>query len=532
MLFFFFCAGFFNLQAQGNNPDTLQINLSTPYYTVYTHLKYLQDDSYVPSVAAKTLQASGYTDEEREELGIMLKQIFDGKGYFIYLDEIPNTPNYRDSVTGKQRFIVDQRLPQIYVEKVGDKWQYSARTVSLIPELHKEVYPWFVNKLLEILPQTGEKYFGFFLWQILGILVLILLSFLFHKILTWIFERIIIRMIIQLGQPKIASKFIRPVARPFSLLIIVIFLSAMIPGLQLPITTNRYIVLTLQALIPFFCTVVLYKLVDLIAAYLEKLAGKTASTLDDQVVPLLRRALKVFVVITGFLFILENLNFDITALLAGISIGGLAFALAAQDTLKNLFGSFMIFIDRPFQIGDWIISDKIDGSVEEVGFRSTRIRTFHNSLISVPNGKLADHTIDNMGLRQYRRFKTNIAVTYDTPPSLIAIFVEGLEKIVKEHQATRKDYYNIYLNDMGASSLNILFYIFFDVATWPEELKARQEVILKIMMLAEELGVNFAFPTQTLHMENFPGQPSLSPDYEKDERTLREKMNGFFQGNC
>ena len=250
--------------------------------------------------------------------------------------------------------------------------------------------------------------------------------------------------------------------------------------------------------------------------------------MDDQLIPIVRRSMKVFVVIVGVLFILHNLNVNITALLAGLSIGGLALALAAQETLKNFFGSVMIFLDRPFRIGDWISSDGVDGTVEEVGFRSTRIRTFRNSVTSVPNGRLADQTIDNHGLRIYRRFNTHIAVTYDTPANVISTFVDGLKKIVVEHPDTRKDYYEIHLNEMGSSSLNILFYIFFEVPSWSDELNCRHQILLEILKLAEALGVRFAFPTQTLHMETFPGQSSLTPESFQDMEILKEKLNAYF----
>jgi MscS family membrane protein len=246
-------------------------------------------------------------------------------------------------------------------------------------------------------------------------------------------------------------------------------------------------------------------------------------------VPLIKKALKIFVVIIGALAILSNLNVDIIPLLAGLSIGGLAFALAAQDTIKNFFGSIMIFIDKPFQIGDWITSGNIDGTVEEVGFRATRIRTFRNSVTYVPNGMIADSTVDNHGLRAYRRFYTHIAITYDTPPELINLFVDGLRQIVEKHPHTRKDYYNIYLNDMADFSLNIMFYIFFEVPGWPEELKSRHEILIEVIRLAEELGINFAFPTQTLHMETFPEKKGNSPVYEKSSPGMRKRLESFLK---
>jgi MscS family membrane protein len=147
----------------------------------------------------------------------------------------------------------------------------------------------------------------------------------------------------------------------------------------------------------------------------------------------------------------------------------------------------------------------------------------------VPNGRLADLTIDNHGLRVFRRFNTHIAVTYDTAPETISAFVEGLRKIVADHSHTRKDFYEVHLNEMGSASLNILFYIFFEVPTWSEELTCRHEVLLEILRLAVAMEVRFAFPTQTLHMETFPGQPSLTPESLEDMDTLKKRLDKFFQ---
>jgi len=226
--------------------------------------------------------------------------------------------------------------------------------------------------------------------------------------------------------------------------------------------------------------------------------------------------------------IMDSLHIPILPLLTGLSIGGLAFALAAQDTIKNFFGSIMIFIDKPFQIGDWITTSDFDGTVEEVGFRSTRVRTFRNSVVYVPNGRLADTIVDNNGLRQLRRFKTDIAIAYSTPPDRVEVFVSGLKRLVLEHPMTSNDKLEIHLNEMGVSSLNILFYIFFEAPTWSDELRYRQEIILAILKLGRHLNVSFAFPTQTVHVENLPGQESLSPNYTWTKEELNLKLNQFF----
>jgi MscS family membrane protein len=156
-----------------------------------------------------------------------------------------------------------------------------------------------------------------------------------HKLFTLIIENIIIRFLIKKGRKEVAKGFVAPVAKPMSILILFPILLLLIPVIQLPIKINTYIILALKGLWPVFFTIVAYRLVDILGVFLMKLADKTESTLDDQLVPMVRKALKIFVIIVGVLAILMNLNINIVPLLTGLSIGGLAFALAAQDTLKK-----------------------------------------------------------------------------------------------------------------------------------------------------------------------------------------------------
>lgn len=511
--------------------DTLTYNLSTPYNTVLTHLEYLQDDNYHPKVAAKVFNPETIHKDNARQLAVELKQIYDGRGIYIDLEGIPRERDFRDTVSQKSRFyIVPEKYPDLYLEKVGKRWYYSNKTASKIDGWHKEVYAFGTDKLLEILPTGGSKYFGLYTWQLIGILILITAAFILHKLFTLVFEKLIIEVMVRFGYKRLADEVVIPVAKPISFLVIFPLLILFVPVLQLPITMSEYVIIGLRAIWPVFAIVFFYRLVDIVSLYFGRLADKTESTLDDQLVPLVRKVLKTFVVIVGGLFILDNLDFDITGLIAGISIGGLAFALAAQDTIKNFFGSLMIFVDRPFQVGDWITSGDVDGTVEEVGFRSTRIRTFRDSLMYIPNGVITNQMIDNHGLRVYRRFMTTLSLTYDTPSDRIEIFVEGLKEIVKKHDKTRKDYFEIHFNDMASSSLNILFYIFFKVPSWSEELRARHEVLLDIINLADRIGVNFAFPTQTLHVETFPEKKGNSPEYTESTPELKKKVEQFLSG--
>jgi MscS family membrane protein len=512
------------------NDTTRAISLANPYQTIYTHLNNLQDNNFHPDLAAKAFEQAGVSQYEAKDAAIKLKHVLDGEGIYIEMDEIPKNPDFLDSATNRYRYVLTSDHPEIFLVKKGNKWVYSKTSIVHIDQMFSKVFPFGTDKLLDILPKLGSsKYLGLYIWQIIGILILVLLSFVVHKIFTLVIEKIIIELLVKYGCRKLAANLIKPIAAPISYLIIFPILMVLVPVLQLPVSFSRYLIIALRALWPVFLTIVAYRLVDIFGIYMMKVAEKTESTLDDQLVPLLRKVLKTFVIIIGALFVLINLNISIIPFITGISIGGLALALAAQDTIKNFFGSLMIFIDKPFQIGNWITSGEIDGEVEEVGLRSTRVRTFRNSLIYVPNGILADRTIDNHGLRVYRRYYATLSITYDTPPRLIEVFIEGLNKIVKNHPHTRKDKYHIFMNDFGDSSLNIMFYIFFEAPNWALELQYRHEIIIQILKLAEDLNVRFAFPTRTLHMETFPDKSTLTPLYSENKKGMRKQMDRFFE---
>ena len=256
-----------------------------------------------------------------------------------------------------------------------------------------------------------------------------------------------------------------------------------------------------------------YRLVDVAAVYFASVAARTETHLDDLLVPLLRRGLKVLVVAVGVIFVAQNLDVNVSSLLAGLGIGGLAFALAAKDTVENLFGSFTVLIDHPFKIGDWVKIGDLEGTVEELGLRSTRIRTFYNSVITVPNSRLVQAAVDNLGARKYRRLSCKLGVQYDTSPEKIEAFCEGVRELIRRHPYTRKDYYMVYFNEFADFSLNILLYVFWETPDWPTELRERHRLLVDIVRIAKRLGVEFAFPTSTLHVSSMPSataQPSES----------------------
>ncbi|MCK5741575.1 MAG: mechanosensitive ion channel family protein [Chlorobi bacterium] len=348
---------------------------------------------------------------------------------------------------------------------------------------------------------AAEEFMGVAYWQIGGLILIMLaawiLSLIMDKIIAFILNRIISRFRFY----KLVKKYIVPISKPAVNLIVTVIVIFIVPMLELPTVFGGIVMQVLDAMIPLFLTIAVFRMSDLIGDFMEKAASKTKSTVDDNMVPLARKAIKIVTVILGGIYILHSFGISVAPLLAGVSIGGLAFALAAQDTIKNLFGSFTIFTDQPFQVGDWIVFDGTEGTVIEVGVRSTRVKTFWDSVISIPNGRLADIRIDNMGRRDYRRFSTNIGVTYDTDPDAIDAFVRKLKVIANEHPKVDNENYQIHLNSFGEKSINILFYIFFKTVDWTKELEARHEVMLSVIRAAKELDIRLAYPIRDYSKE-------------------------------
>jgi MscS family membrane protein len=226
----------------------------------------------------------------------------------------------------------------------------------------------------------------------------------------------------------------------------------------------------------------------------------------------------------GVVYVASYVSEDLYGIVAGLSIGSLAIGFAAKDSIENLFGTMTVLLDKPYQLGDWITVGDIDGTVEEVGFRSTKIRTFYNSVISVPNSRFISAHIDNWGERRYRRIKTNVSIAYSTPPLKIEAFCEAIRELVRKHPYTRKDYYHIYLNQLGASSLDILVYCFVETPDWSTELREKHRLYLDILRVAEGLGVELAFPTQTLHLVKDPEASESAVPKPADSPRSAERM--------
>jgi MscS family membrane protein len=358
-----------------------------------------------------------------------------------------------------------------------------------------------MEDILATLPSwMAGKYLGLFVWQWTAIFGILFLAAVVDKVVTTVLKAIVNNRfpIIKIAQ----NDFLKHLANSLGKLFGVVFSYYAVHLVNLPPKAET-IVIRIIAIVAALVTVwFLHRLVNLMTYYFSEKVKETEAKFDDILVPLMSKTALIFVYAVGFILVANAFNVNVSGLVAGLGIGGLAFAFAAKDTLANIFGSLMIVLDRPFDIGDIITAGDVEGTVVQVGFRSTRIRTFYDSVITVSNGELVNRAIDNKGKRRYRRLNTTLGLEYDTPPHKIEAFCEGIRQLILSHKWTRKDTFHCYFNGLGESSLDIQLVVFWETDDYARECAEKHRLLVDIMRLAQELDVSFAFPTRTLHLFN------------------------------
>ncbi|MCH3880744.1 MULTISPECIES: mechanosensitive ion channel family protein [Tenacibaculum] len=509
--------------------NTQNVNLSNPNAAIYTHLYFLQSDSYFPEKAAKTIK--GLPEDLAIKKAKRIKQVLDGKGLFVDFSKIPTNPNYNDTIGYVKSYkyvLFPDRMPLISVERTDKSWYYSEETIQNIDALYNQVYPWYVRKIQDFVPEVGhKKLFGIELWQAIMSLILIAIAFVIYFICRWISYFILRKIQYRITHSKNAeiNSVLKKLAHPISLLVGIWFVETIFPSLRFGLHVNKWVFLILNIAATVFWIYVFLKLVKVVMRIYSEFTERTHGRLDDQLVPILHKFLTGIVLFLGFLKLLTLLGIDTTAVIAGVSIGGLALALASQDTVKNLIGTVMIFLDKPFHIGDWVEADSISGEVEEVGFRSTRIRGVDTSIYQIPNSKLAEITINNKGLRLFRRYNTELGIRYDTPPELIEAFVKGIREIVIVHPETRSESYNVEFTGFGDSALLIMINVYFKSLQWGVEQSSKHKFHIAIVKLAKALGVEFAFPSSTIMIEQFPDKKTVDLAYNINQEEINTSIS-------
>lgn len=256
-----------------------------------------------------------------------------------------------------------------------------------------------------------------------------------------------------------------------------------------------------KALLGVMCLWLIMRLIDVVTNVWIAKAQTTSTKLDEHLIVIGRKTAKIIALVLIGIIVLDTLDIDVTALVAGLGLGGLAVALALQDTLANFFSSIFIMVDRPFKVGDRISTENVDGIVEEIGFRSTRIRTLTKTQVTIPNKTLANASVDNITRMHKRRVTQTIGVTYETTADQMEQVLEVLRAVLREDPEVDKEFTIVRFYDFGDSSLNINVVYFTTMADYQEYLAVRERVNLKFMRALAKLGVSIAFPTRTVYFE-------------------------------
>ena len=367
-------------------------------------------------------------------------------------------------------------------------------------------------------------------------IVRVLLVFL-ALLLVWGLRRILtliivlpLRRITGRTASTVDDQMIEAAIQPVRWLIIafaVVFSSAVleIQGALLNIVQNIGRTLVIVAILLF-----IYRLIDLLMPSAPMLARITGMKIEERLLPFLRTAIKVFVIALGLVITLQEWGYDVSGLIAGLGLGGLAFSLAAQDTVSNLFGFAALTSDRPFDVGEYIKTPDVEGIVEHVGIRSTRVRQLDQAVVYVPNSILAASAILNWSRLSKRRLDYLLGVTYDATSGDIRVLLHRIREMLTAQEHVDPDSVTVYFVNFGDSALEILVRCYVHIADWSAYTAEQERLHLLVMDIVNDLGMSMAFPSMSLYVENIGDFPGAEPSTPEPKPTLSPRERALMVG--
>ncbi len=346
-----------------------------------------------------------------------------------------------------------------------------------------------------------SEYFQYELFGIPVVRYLIAVGIIFIALVfRKIFDRFISKKILAFVSKtkfRYDDLIVRAIIPPVNLLIILYGIILATSIVELPII--QFFAEALRVTLAVIVVWIAFRLSTPVTEALRDFMARSDESLASQFVPIIRSTVQVAIVLIGGILILQNTGYEVSSLIAGLGIGGLAIALAAQETISNIFGTLVMFTDKPFKVGDWVQFHDVDGDVESIGFRSTRVRTWAKSIKVIPNKMLTSEIIENWSVMPKRRVRMTIGVQYDSPPEKVDELTKRIYQLLQNHPKINQDYMIVAFTDFGPSSLDIFVYYFTTVTAWKEYMHIRQEMNIGIMKIVHELGLSFAFPSQTVY---------------------------------
>ncbi len=462
---------------------------------------------------------------EGPELAKELKVVLD-RTFWVDFEQLSDThegqvedglPAWRDRLARieTQKGPVDlllQRMPR--AEDSVRIWKVSSVTVAQIPELFDE---YGYGPLADYLPPFFFEFqlFEFQLWQLIGLAILLFFAWFF----AWAVARVVIRLLHPLYMRKgeeLDERVIKLVQGPVRLALAVAIVRLGHMPLSLSVPTRETLSGAEQILIIVAFTWLVMRLVDLFTLKIRQRLIRRGQLGALPVLAPSQTTAKVIVVTVAGIALLDNLGFNITALIAGLGVGGIAIALAAQKTVENLFGGATLFADQPIRVGDFCRFGEKVGTVEEIGLRSTRIRTLDRTIVTVPNAEFSSMQIENFAKRDQIRIHTVLGLRYETTPEQLRFVLARLREMLLAHPKVSPDPARARFVAFGAYSLDLELYAYAYTTEWDEFLTIREDIFLRIMDIVAEAGSGFAFPSQTTYIGKDNGLDTQAAQHAED----------------
>jgi len=396
------------------------------------------------------------------------------------------------------------------IEK-NDSTEIIERSQELIETLDINFFPQVQEALNYLYMQPYASVLTKHIWGIpIGNIIMALVSFFFFLLLRKLFATLVIQVLHPLAkstQNNYDERILLALKGPIAFIFIIIGVRLFFALLFLESAIIDNIISSMIAYNLFWA---FYELVNALRGLVYHFTSRFNPELSYEVGNFILAILKGIIIVIGLGTILEVWGINIGGLIAGLGIGGLAFALAAKDTAANLFGSIALLLDKSIRLGEWIKIGDVEGTVEDIGMRTTKIRSFGKSLITLPNQMIANSPIENFSRRGIRRIKMTLGVTYSTSAGQMQNILIDIKEMLKNHEGiAQKETMLVNFTSFDDSSMGIFIYTFTNTSNWQAYMNIKEDVNLKIMEIIEKNGSEFAFPSQSLYIETPKETPQV-----------------------
>jgi MscS family membrane protein len=456
-----------------------------------------------------------------------LKVVLD-RTLWVDVDALSDSPegNREDRLPERQELVGEIQTHSgpvaVLLERIGDEWLISGSTVSRIPALYDELGYGPLGKYIPA-PLLEIRFLELELWQWIGLMLALIVAYAVASGLALAATRAVAPLLAR-TETEVDDQLIRTATAPLTVtLVIALFYPAAL-ALGLSVPAQRFVGGLCKGLVVVTIAWLAMRLIDLGTEVLRGRMIAQGNAAATSLLPVGRRLAKLFLLALAVLSVLDNLDYDVTGLIAGLGIGGLAVALAAQKTFENFLGSMELVGDRPVAVGDFCrFGDQI-GTVEDIGLRSVRIRTLDRTVVAVPNSQFASLQLENFAQRDRIRFYTVLGLRYETTAEQLRFVLVELKKLLVAHPKVHPDPARVRFVGFGAFSLDLEIYAYVETADWAEFLAIREDLLLRIMEIVESTGSGFAFPSQTLYLGKDDGlDETRSRAAEAQIREWRER---------